>query len=155
MVLDPLTAVSVAGTIVQLADFSGKLFSTTRKLYRSGSGTLAQHDDLEFITTSISGIFVKLRRPLWPDGTLLCLTQSEQQLVDICEASSKIAEDILQKLKTLKLQGGFVLSGKSKGWDSFCKALRGLWQKHELEELQAKLKMFRETVQMLILADLR
>jgi hypothetical protein len=52
------------------------------------------------------------------------LTQSEQQLVNICEASSKITEDILKRLETLKLRDGFVLGGKNRGWDSFCKALR-------------------------------
>jgi hypothetical protein len=36
MVLDPLTAISLAGNIVQFADFATKVLKTTYQLYKTG-----------------------------------------------------------------------------------------------------------------------
>jgi hypothetical protein len=44
--VDPLTALSLAGTIVQFVDFWSKLLLSGRELYKSGTGSLTVNDEI-------------------------------------------------------------------------------------------------------------
>jgi hypothetical protein len=61
--MDPLTAVSLAGTILQFIDFSSKLVAGTYEIDRSVSGATAENED---ITTVISDL--KEIRPGYGDN---------------------------------------------------------------------------------------
>jgi hypothetical protein len=60
--MDPLSALSLAGNIVQFVDFGLKLLSGAVELYKSPSGTLAAHHELELVTTDLSALVIKLRQ---------------------------------------------------------------------------------------------
>jgi hypothetical protein len=60
MVLDPLTALSVAGTIVQFVNFGTRILSRSRQLYHSTKGALAQDEEFDFITTHLIKLTAKL-----------------------------------------------------------------------------------------------
>lgn len=49
--LDPLTALSLASSIVQLVDFSAKVVSESRQIYQAGSAI--QNDELEIISNDL------------------------------------------------------------------------------------------------------
>jgi hypothetical protein len=51
--MDPLTAVGLAGNIVQFVDFTGKLISATQKLYVSESGANAENLELEGLAQNL------------------------------------------------------------------------------------------------------
>ncbi|KAI9770675.1 MAG: hypothetical protein M1839_003059 [Geoglossum umbratile] len=56
MVLDPFSALGVAGNIVQFVDFTGRLFSKSRELYRSTSGTTAENEELGRVTRELQAL---------------------------------------------------------------------------------------------------
>lgn len=60
--LDPLTALSVAGTIVQFVDFGTKPLSQANELYKSSVGTLKSNYELELVMTDLRGLVIKLRQ---------------------------------------------------------------------------------------------
>lgn len=49
--LDPFTALSLAGNIVQFVDFSSKLVNEASEIYRSGS--TKANDELETVTNDL------------------------------------------------------------------------------------------------------
>jgi hypothetical protein len=59
--MDPFSALSLAGTIVQLADFGSKLLTSGVQLYRSSTGALKAHEKLELITGDLQSVIIKLR----------------------------------------------------------------------------------------------
>jgi hypothetical protein len=60
--MDPLTALSVAGSVVQFADFGMKLFAEGRELYKSTRGILTANDELELVTVDFQALIVKVAR---------------------------------------------------------------------------------------------
>jgi len=153
MALDPLTALSLAGTIVQFVDFGCKIFSNSQKIYSSARGSLSVNEELESIITNLDNIFIKLRSPQQARDS--CCTHSEQRLIHLCDSSRIIAQEILDKLQNLKVQGGSKIKGKFKAWRSLSSALQATWTQKSIDELLAKLNLFRDTIQFTILAEMR
>ena len=55
MVLDPVSALSVAAAVVQFVDFSTKLVSKTREMRISIDGRTVEHRHIEAVTQSLAG----------------------------------------------------------------------------------------------------
>jgi hypothetical protein len=60
--MDPLSALSVAGNIIQFIDFGGRLLSKARELYKSPVRSLAVHDEIILATTDLEALVEKLRQ---------------------------------------------------------------------------------------------
>lgn len=102
--MDPLSAISVASTVVAFVDFSAKLLSSSRQAYRTASGRTREQASLDVICTDLAlfcgnvedqSSFLQQQEP--GDGT------SGGQLLSIChecvEASAELGRAI-QGLKT-------------------------------------------------------
>jgi hypothetical protein len=62
MVLDPMSAVSLAATIVQFVDFSSKIVSKGYHLYKSADGVLPENERLRYVITDLKSLNSKLQR---------------------------------------------------------------------------------------------
>ena len=60
--MDPITALSVAGNVVQFVSFSSDLFSKGFEIYKSTAGTLSTYEQLELITIDLCSLVIKLRK---------------------------------------------------------------------------------------------
>lgn len=60
--LDPLTALAIAGNIVQFVEFSGKIISGRSELFQSSTGVLKSNEALEAITKDLVAMTSKLGR---------------------------------------------------------------------------------------------
>lgn len=147
--MDPLTALSVAGTIVQFADFGIRLFSESRKLYRSSKGVLTANQEIELIATDIRGLVVKIQES---EHSILCGdsqgTTSQENDVhypdtfrQICCDVVILAEELLEKLRKLKI-------GESNHprWESIQKAIKGAWAAEDIKSLTDRLSKLREAI---------
>jgi hypothetical protein len=65
--MDPLSALSLAGSIVQFVDFGIKLLSGAGELYRSHTGTLKINDQIELTTNDLKAVIIKLQCSFYPD----------------------------------------------------------------------------------------
>lgn len=145
--MDPLSALSLAGTIIQLVDFGNKLLSNSVKLYKANSGTLKAHEELKLAVGDLKSVAVKLRRS---PSTVLGeytrpLTADEQHQEDaferICDEAAAVAEELLSRLKELKVK-----DGKHRGWESFKAAVRAAWSQDEIYSLQKRLSTLKESL---------
>jgi hypothetical protein len=59
--MDPLSALSLAGTVVQFVDFGCKLLAEGRQIYQSSSGRLNTNEEIELITNDLQTLVKKLR----------------------------------------------------------------------------------------------
>ena len=75
--LDPLTALSLAGNVVQLVDFSAKVVSESRQIYQVGS--VIQNDELEIISNDLLVLLktVQSRNNSGPGHTRLSGTEND------------------------------------------------------------------------------
>src|SRR5271168_879473 len=108
--MDPLSALSLAGNIVQFIDFGSKLLSGARELYKSPSGTLAAHHELELVTTDLSALVVKLRQSFDQGDGIESADQDAAiqrgSFEQICDEAVKVAEELVQRLDKLKVKDG-------------------------------------------------
>jgi hypothetical protein len=145
--LDPMTALSVAGTIVQFVDFSSKLLVKSREIYESASGASMDNSQLEAITKDLEGLNARLRKPLPSQQSL---DDSDISLVKLGEQCASVAAELIHALEELKVRGTTHLR-----WKSFRKALKGVWKREEIEAITARLQNCREELNLHVLVNLR
>ena len=127
--LDPLSSLSLASSVVQFIDFSCKLLSDGLELYATGA--LEKNDGLEQITKNLArvteGLTGKNIPPEEPrSGDELAL----EELAGSCKVLADQLLDILLGLRPKKPHNGL---------DSFRKALRAVKQKGKIEGIEDRL----------------
>ena len=150
MVLDPLSALSVAGTVVQFVDFGTKLLHTTTELYNSISGATRDEYRLSIVTTELLKLITKLSRPLLLENGRAYSTSAEDELESLCHECSLVAQELLERLEGLKVK-----NGSFRSVHSLQKAVKTAWTKDEIATITKRLSSFQQIIQMHVLASLR
>jgi hypothetical protein len=152
--MDPMTALSLAGTIVQFVDFGTKLLKDGRELYKSGSGALTVNEELELTTNDLRALITKVRLGLSTVPALGPLTEEETEdnysFKKICDEAAKISENIIERLDKLKIK-----NTEHRKWTSLKHAVRSGWEQRELADLIKRLSNFREALHGRILYSIR
>jgi hypothetical protein len=149
--MEPFSALSLAGNIIQFVDFGARLLSNARELYRSPVGSLSVHDEITLVTTDLETLVKRLR------GSVNARPSSEendnqlQTLRKICDEAAAVAEELLKRLGTLKLSG----DGKHRRWQTVGLAVRSLWNEKEIAGLLNRLVMLKEALKTRVLFSLR
>lgn len=149
--MDPLTALSVAGTVIQFVDFGTKILRGSYSIYRSTSRALPVNDELEILTRDLAVLATKLRRPLYAGkGPINELQTTEdlalQDLVDNCV---RVAVELLTRLNELKTEG------RHQAWRSLQRAVKSAWTQSEVNELTKTLSDYRTSIQTHIQKSIR
>jgi hypothetical protein len=139
--METLAIIGLVGNVVQFVDFSGKLISKSTELYRSSEGALAEHIDIETATNHL----VLLNRKLKDAAS----TTGDGPLESLCISCGAAADNLLTALDKVKLKD------KQHKWKSIRKALRSVWSKEEIEDLERQLARFREELNFHVVVDLR
>jgi hypothetical protein len=149
--LDPLTALSVAGNIVQFIDFSTKLVAKGAELYNSAYGASIGHAELEVIVNDLQELNSRLQpSPLTPDTVKNTWTAEDTALHKLTEQCSTVARELLQALNKLKVEGT-----SNRRWKSVRQALKGLIKKAEVDAIVQRLQHFRDELNLHILVSMR
>ncbi len=130
MAVDPFTALGVAGNIINLVDFTWKLFSGAYTIYRSESGASDKNAVLEVIARHVSSL----------SGAVMVEHAHSQDLQSLAAESKSVAEKILGALEKLKLNGS-----KSR-WASLKVALKDIWSQSEIHNLETTLSKLQARV---------
>jgi len=152
MMLDPLTALSVAAAVVQFVDFGNKLLVKGHELHKSPDGASVGNSELEIIAKELQQLIHRLSQPLPSmevQGT--ALNDSEAALVNLSQQCSNVADELLCTLRKLKVVEG----SSNRRWKSFRQALKCLWRKEEVEAMVNRLQGFRERLNLHVLVSMR
>ena len=90
--MEPLTALSVAGNVVQFVDYGTKLLSASHTLYTKSQ--LDVHAQAASATNDILDYTVKLRRALREPGGSATLTEDDVLLESICKSWRTISSHV-------------------------------------------------------------
>lgn len=147
--MDPLTALGVAGIVVQFVDFGIRVVSKGNKIYHSADGSLAENNDLETVANDLIIIQTKLRQSLRSFNVQGPLEEDEQAFVDLSATSNEVAAILLERLNAVKAQGRF------RRWKSIRQALKSISSKGDIDDLAKRLTTLRDQVEMRVLVGLR
>jgi hypothetical protein len=152
--MDPLSALSLAGRIVQFVDFGSKLLRDAQGLYRSSSGALTANEELELVTADLRALIAKLQQSEIDYDIPGPLTKDEHDdqlsFGKLCAGALSTAQELLRRLEKLKAK-----SIRGSPWGAFQKAVKGLWTRKEVIELLERLGRFKDALDSRILLSLR
>jgi hypothetical protein len=147
--MEPLAALSLASNIVQLVECGSKIASTSRALKASASGALLETLDLEIITKDLSHVSKRLKQGVRSDALSQPLQEDDQHLLDMCNASVRIADDLSLRLSSLKI------SDDASALKTVRQAFKIMWSQKELDELQSRLNFIRCQMEFHILISIK
>jgi hypothetical protein len=113
--LDPITAIGVAGNIVQFVDFAIKLLSKSKEIYQSADGASVEYRSLEAIAANLSRMTDRLRKdlcqhliPPMNDETFDSYRSDKRTEIELGLINAKCAREadaLLAILRDLKVDG--------------------------------------------------
>jgi hypothetical protein len=130
--MDPLTAISLASSVVQFVDFSTKLVSSAHSLYLSTSGAKAEHLELEDLARSLQQQADEATPQNISNNA--ALSKQDQTLVSLGNSCRAVADELLSALDKLKLKGG-----SFRGLKSIYIALKGVLEEEKIASIQQRL----------------
>jgi hypothetical protein len=131
MVLDPFTSMSLACAVCQFIDFSGSLFSKSRKIYKSTTGYDKDTDTVLGITKDLRSLTERLKPPVDPNS----LSPEETELVNLGDRCKQTANELLLVLDDLQ-------DSKTSRWSSFRAALKTVWAQDRIDDMTRKLESY-------------
>ena len=183
--MDPLSALSIAGNIIQFIQFGTRVLSNGREIHSSSSGLLAEKSELSAVTQDVKVISRAIKSSLNADQNVL-IEPSVYKNIDVVCTSQEL-EDLTENLK-LSLRGrksicvdendqGLnsicdlcidsttelsnhldklqVKGQKYRRWKSLRQALKTVWRKEDIDNIVRRLSLLRGQLEVHILASMR
>ena len=155
--MDPVSALSLASNVIAFVDFSCKLVSQSRQIYRSVNGALSDKVIVESLAQDLVSLTTNLQKSLQEKGPHAFETFEEfysgddLALEDLCRRCRNIAGQLLDSLNKLKVREG----STHRSWESFKKALRATWNHEEMKLLADQLAEVRSEIEFRVLITFR
>jgi hypothetical protein len=144
--MDPITALSVASSVVQFVDFGFNILSKAREFHRDGSAV--EHRDLLRVAEDNKSHTTKLHTEL-SNIPARALSEEDKALQELCQGCLGVAKDLTDAL------GKLVLKGNQSKWKSFRAAFKATWGKERLAELKARLELYNQQIDRGVLVSIR
>lgn len=148
MVLDPFSAIGLAGNVVHFLAFGTKLISESHNIYASAIGATTGNIELELIYTDLEDLTKALEDPDPNSGHAVSINEAE--LRKLSASCVKVANELLTTVKLLKVDKNC----KHRKWRSFRQALKFVWKQSDIDGLQARLGEFRSQLTLRIVVIL-
>ena len=150
--LDPFTALSLAGNVVQFVQFGCHLAAKAHEIHSSTSGASEDGLEMEAVTARLLETVQDLDdQQIGRDALKLRDRDSpkERRLMEIADACRMIAADILRRLEVLKQHK------PPSVWNSISQAFKCIWTEDELMALTRRLKAYISELDTAILVSLK
>jgi hypothetical protein len=146
--LDPLTAISLAGNVAQFVDFSSKIISRTRELTKSSYRATQQAYNAEILIRDLIRVTEQVRGGA-RSASASSIVGKDAALEDLCDGCILLSERMIKRLEKLKLEEG---AGKRQ---AFLHALKSVWSQKELESEESQLAIYRSQLEFRVLTSFR
>lgn len=131
--LDPLTAISLAATVVQFVDFTGKLLSGAHHLYKSEKGATEANQELEDLARDLRQHVRKTDFNLITPGDKETLNEEDASFHRLSQQCDSVASELLETLNSLRRKDG------NRAYNSVKQALLTILKQDDIDELQGRL----------------
>jgi hypothetical protein len=148
--MDPLTAISLAGNVVQFIDFGCKILSKAREIQRNGS--VQGYGDLQAVTIDLEKHITTLQDGLSNvrNATPTAAIEDEDDLLrNLCDGCLRIAKELQDALRKCTSDGPV---SKWKSVRQACKAIRG---KECILELKSTLESYNAQIDRRLLLSIK
>lgn len=145
--LDPLTALSVASSVVQFVDFGIKLVTEGYELYEKGG--LLQNDEIELVTKDLTRLTKNLAAKPSFERNYSVVSGDERELQNLASSCQQLGDQLLSLLASLKPRQ------PQSGLESFRKAVRSMRKRGTVTDIEKRLERFQKQLVTHLIAILR
>lgn len=147
--MDPLTAFSLACGVIQVVDFSTKIVVKCREIYKNGASS--DNEEVESMAKHLTELSNELdsANAVVKTGSMPQIYHDDQHLRKLAQQCSETAKELITQLQKLKIQG------QPRKRDVFRKAVKVIWKKSAIEDIERRLEQYRRTLDTRILINLR
>ena len=142
-------AIGLAANVVQFVDFAASILSKSSELRMSSDGRLIQHRDIAITCNDLSRMTTKLSESIAPATVPIALSEDDQALRGLCEGCLEVSRELQTGLAKIQVHGA------ASRWKTVRKALKTIWTKEYISELQSGLNDYRRQLNSHILIDIR
>lgn len=132
--MEPLSALSLAGNIVQFVQFSAKLVKKASEIRSSASGTTEELEDATIVSQSLQCMLQGMRMPTIPTSI------HDKPLVDLAKGCSELCQELQGRVEHIKGKGVSSRTG------SFGIAWRTLTRSGKLNLIEQRLDRYRSEI---------
>lgn len=104
--MDPLSALSVASSAIQIFDFSSKLWKEMRELHQSENGTTLAQRAILADAERLRSLNSSLCELLTPNKLQRSRTATEENVVSLCNECGDAADQLASVIQKLTLEEG-------------------------------------------------
>jgi len=145
MALETLSAIALAGNVLQFLEFGQKLLSQAREIHKSADGLTAEVADIKQVAAGLSDLSAAL---IIPSGANLGFM--EESIRESAQKCREIADELLRCLRR------FGTPNQHHGrWKSARQTIAVLWHKEKIEDLLKKMERVRKQLDTAVLAHIR
>ena len=147
--MDPLTAFSLTCGVIQVVDFSTKIVVRCRQLYKDG--VTSENKEIESMAKHLTALATGLKLPttLQIPESAPHLYHDDKELLKLAKQCSETAMELISELQKL------AIASPQRKRDAFRKAIKVIWKKDTIENIQRSLEWYRRTLDTRILINLR
>lgn len=132
--MDPITALTLASTILTFIDYANKIVTGTYEVYQSLSGATAENAHVETIVGDLSDITADL------GATVPGKTKNEIALKDLASKCKVVSDKLQDLLDTLKV------SGNHTTWKSLKVKIKSMRKDKEIVGMEKQLDDYRAQI---------
>lgn len=99
--MEPLSSLSVASSVIQIIDFSSKLWRKIKELHESGNSS--NNASLLSEAKRLCALYSSLNGLLTPQSLSRNLSPTEEAIVSVCSDCDDVAEELIKTLEKLSI----------------------------------------------------
>ena len=150
--MEAIAAFGLACNVIQVVDFSTKVAAKCKELYKDGASS--ENKDIESMAKHLTDLSTGLKSPsaVQRPGSVPHSCQDEQDLQDLQELAQKCsgtATELIGEIQKL------CIHDRRKKRDVLRKAVKVIWEKDAIEDIQKRLEKYRSALDTRILINLR
>jgi hypothetical protein len=149
MVLDPLSAFSVACNLLQVLDFGLKALTKAIDYRQASDGALPEHRDLGDVLNTLKSLNIDLQSSMVECGKTNPLSKAQARLEEANNKCLLVSTDFIDLLDRLKVKNQSALL------ECLRMGFKTLWYKDEMNRIKSTLSQVRDNLNIALLIYIR
>lgn len=149
MVLDPLSAFSVACNVLQMIELGAKVLNRAAHYRKAEAGILIEQKNLRDVSQSLNNLNSDLQSSLLQQTATKQHTVEEVRLLEANDQCLRLSKDFIDFLERLKLRDGHAV------FDSLRMSIKTLWHKDKMDAMEKSLSQARDSLNVAFLVYIK
>ena len=149
MVLDPLSAFSVACNVLQVIEIGVKVLSKAADYRKAESGVLSEQKDLRDVMQSLNNLNTDLSASLPQQTASKELTVEEARLLEVNNQCLRLSKEFINFLDHLKIRDRHAV------FDSLRMSIKTMWHRDKMDAMEKSLSQARSNLNVTFLVYMK